>query len=67
VNDATKFLVWCGLTCMGGSERKQCECTHPQQCHMRAHPDFDAQRKVATERLCRCAVNEHNPQKETAS
>jgi hypothetical protein len=40
VTDKTKFLTWCGLTCMGGSERKGCPCTHPKDCQMRGHPDF---------------------------
>ena len=57
MNDATKFLVWCGLTCMGGSERKGCPCGHPSDCRMREHPDFEAQRQIATARLVRCALS----------
>ena len=58
MNDAEKFLVYCGLTCMGGSERKTCPCTHPRDCEMRKHPEFEAQRVVATTRLWRCALTE---------
>jgi hypothetical protein len=58
VNDAEKFLVWCGLTCMGGSARKACPCAGPTDCAMREHPDFETQRLVAVERLARCAANE---------
>ena len=58
MNDAAKFLVWCGLTCMGGSEQKQCPCAGPKDCRMREHPAFEAQRKAANERLWRCAKNE---------
>lgn len=55
MKDSVKFLVWCGLTCMGGSEKKQCPCVGPNDCQMRGHPQFEAQRRVATERLFLCA------------
>jgi hypothetical protein len=54
MNDAERFLVWCGLTCMGCSERKLCPCVHPMECEMRDHPRFEAYRQLATERLLRC-------------
>ena len=64
MNDATKFLVLCGLTCMGGSEKKGCPCTHPRDCAMREHPDFETQRRSAGERLMRCAMNEAEARRE---
>lgn len=64
MNDATKFLVWCGLTCMGGSERKGCPCDHPRDCQMRRHVEFESQHRAAAARLARCAVNEVRSAKE---
>ena len=58
MNDAAKFLTWCGLTCLGGSEKKECSCECPDHCSMRGHPDFATQRRIAGERLARCAANE---------
>ena len=57
MRDASKFLVWCGLTCMAGSEQRQCPCVHPLECQMQDHPDFAAQRELATRRLARYARN----------
>lgn len=51
-----KFLVYCGLTCMGGSEKRECACEHPNDCEMRTHPEFEEYHRQAGVRLFRAAA-----------
>lgn len=52
--EKTRFLQWCALTCMGGSERKQCPCACPRDCILaRTDPRFGYWRKRAAERMGR--------------
>lgn len=53
MNDAERFGQYCRLTCLGGSERGSCPCTHPDDCELRGHPKFEAERKAATKRMVR--------------
>lgn len=47
------YAQYCGLTCWGGSEKKQCECRGPADCEMKNKPGFEAARKEAKNRLLR--------------
>jgi hypothetical protein len=48
-----KWLTYCGLTCMGGSERKECPCSGPRTCELRNHPEFDEARARANNQMLR--------------
>jgi hypothetical protein len=63
VNDAEKFGTWCGLTCLGGSEQRQCPCVHPRDCAMRGHPDFQTKHRAAGARLLRVAMSQKEARK----
>lgn len=56
MSDHVRFLTYCGLTCMGGSEAKQCPCEHPHDCEMRDHSQFDEYQIKARQRMFRVAV-----------
>jgi hypothetical protein len=47
------YAQYCGLTCWGGSERRQCKCRSPTDCEMKDLPGFEAARKEAQRRLLR--------------
>ena len=49
---AALWLQHCGMTCWGGSEARQCGCRGPQDCEMQNHPDFEAEKAKAWERMC---------------
>lgn len=46
-----KFLMYCKMTSLGGSECGECPCSNPEQCEMTAHPDYDIARREALARL----------------
>jgi hypothetical protein len=56
MNDRYRFEFWCGMTCYGGSEQKECDCSGPTDCQMQGHPHFKAQRDKAASRLIRLAL-----------
>lgn len=43
--DLTEYVMLgfagCGLTCPGGSERRDCPCTGPAECRLKEHPMFE--------------------------
>jgi len=41
MNAATKFAVFCKMTCLGGSEKGTCECTHPADCAIRFDDGYE--------------------------
>lgn len=45
-----KFLVYCGLTCFGGSEKRECKCAGPGDCELRGTFDFAEARDAAIDR-----------------
>jgi hypothetical protein len=47
---AYRFDFYCGMTCYGGSDQKECSCPSPVQCEMREHPDYDVKRAAAIQR-----------------
>lgn len=57
MNDAERFLQYCRLTCLGGSERGTCPCEHPDGCEERGRPGFAAARQEARERMARFFTN----------
>jgi len=46
-SEAQLFNEYCGLTCLGGSEKKQCKCAGPQTCELRNDPRFKRWRHKA--------------------
>lgn len=58
MNEATKFLQWCKLTCIGGSERGLCDCHSPAECKLREDPRFPKYRREAHQRQMRHLQNE---------
>lgn len=46
-----KFEFYCGMTCYGGSEQKECPCDSPRDCELRSHPDYEAQAALAKKRM----------------
>ncbi len=36
----SKWSSYCGLTCEGGSEQRQCKCQGPLDCELQNDPDF---------------------------
>ncbi len=57
MNRKIRFLTYCGLTCLGGSERKECPCTGPSQCEMRKEPGSVDARRGAKDRTVRFIRN----------
>lgn len=53
MNEREQFLVHCGLTCFGGSEKRQCACPHPLKCELKEHPKFATYRSEAERRMFR--------------
>ncbi len=47
----TKFLTYCKLTCVGGSEVGECPCPNPNACELVDDPDFAYERNQAIKRL----------------
>lgn len=45
------WTSYCGLTCYGGSEHRECKCTGPHSCEMRLHLDFPTERSRAIDRM----------------
>lgn len=45
------FSTFCKMTCIGGSEVGECPCTHPKQCEISDHPEYEKARRVACTRL----------------
>lgn len=41
MSDKTKFLQYCRMTCLGGSEQGRCLCLCPVECEMYQHPEFE--------------------------
>ena len=48
-----KWLTYCGLTCLGGSERKECPCDGPETCELLRDPEFQDARNQANNRMLR--------------
>lgn len=46
-----RFLRYCKLTCIGGSESGTCPCKHPKECNFQKDPEFDKARTEAKERM----------------
>lgn len=46
-----RFLTYCAMTCVGGSERKECPCSYPGQCELQQHPQFAQARVDAIRRM----------------
>lgn len=53
----SKFATYCGMTCLGGSERRECRCKGPSACEMQDHPNFEEEKRKALHRLARVAFN----------
>jgi hypothetical protein len=51
------FTVRCRMTCLGGSERGECECRHPRECEMQSDPGYPAAREEAKARMLRYFLN----------
>lgn len=49
-----RFLTFCRLTCVGGSERGTCPCSGPTDCQMKTDPAFEAWRKNPRQQRLRC-------------
>jgi hypothetical protein len=52
-----RFIRFCGLTCVGGSEQRGCNCTRPDDCLLKDDPEFDAYRGVARQVQLRVMKN----------
>ena len=48
---AYKFEFYCGMTCYGGSEQKECPCTGPATCELKDDPHYPAERGKARARM----------------
>jgi hypothetical protein len=61
-NDTHAFLIECRMTCLGGSEMGQCDCSAPADCKMRSHPMYRHYRAEAANRAGRLAnkANDNN-------
>lgn len=46
-----RFLSYCRMTCVGGSERGECPCTHPAVCELVDDPDYTTAREAAMARM----------------
>lgn len=46
-----KYASYCALTCLGGSEKKQCLCNAPVDCEMQHEPTFGLAREEAKARM----------------
>lgn len=46
-----KFLDYCKMTCLEGSEKGLCECTTPNECLFQNHPDYKEAREKAKQRM----------------
>lgn len=55
--EAEIFGAYCGLTCLGGSEARECRCDGPNDCEMRTDPRFSHWRFKAEERMRRYLMN----------
>jgi hypothetical protein len=64
VKDTEKFLVYCRLTCFGGSSKGTCPCKRPSECELTKHPKFSEFRFKAEERLQRYIANLRNERTE---
>lgn len=51
MTDSEKWDRHCGMTCIGGSEAKGCDCRGPGECEMRNDPGYDGARFVARQRM----------------
>lgn len=52
-----KFAAYCKMTCLGGSERGECPCKHPNACELQDHPEYAGARKEAKHRMLRYLAN----------
>ncbi len=52
-----KWLEYCKLTCLGGSERGECGCKSPAECELREGGEFDEARQAAKLRMQRFLRN----------
>lgn len=57
MNESETFLQYCGLTCLGGSERKACPCVGPTNCEKQNHPHFAHWRARAHKRMHQHMLN----------
>jgi hypothetical protein len=48
-----KYVIYCKLTCLGGSERGMCPCESPADCEMKDQPGFQEARDEAARRVLR--------------
>lgn len=51
------WAVECKLTCLGGSEKGTCVCTHPDECYGARDPGFSEARFEAMTRMSRYMRN----------
>ncbi len=48
-----RFLMYCKMTCVGGSEQGQCPCKHPNACEIQDDLDYAQAREDAKDRMWR--------------
>jgi hypothetical protein len=46
-----KWLTYCKMTCVGGSEKGECHCKGSKDCELIEHPDYVTKRAEAIVRL----------------
>lgn len=52
-----KFTSYCRMTCLGGSERGECECRRPAECQLSDNPHYEDARASAKARMIRYLLN----------
>lgn len=62
MNTAEQFLVYCRMTCMGGSEKGKCPCRGPLNCEVQGHHQYEDYRKKAVTRMVQHLRNIFNPE-----
>lgn len=58
MSDTERWAQWCGLTCLGGSERRECPCQGPWECQMRLRPEFEHKKREAALKLLRVVLTD---------
>lgn len=49
----SKFLTFCKMTCLGGSERGECPCRGEYECELKKNPGYQHARNEAIVRMQR--------------
>lgn len=53
----SRFLVYCKMTCLGGSEQGECPCRSPATCELQDDPAYEQARAEAKIRMLRYLKN----------